>query len=237
VSIKVLIPIGLTVVFTLGLFLAGSLSGKLGITISSNSYLNFQANYQLLLLLVAVMSLLATYLLNKPNFMEYFSFGQIAASGNELKIFGIKQGDSWLKTGLSLSVVITSVTALFMFFQLKNNNVDWSILQSGIIWILLFSLTNSFGEEMIYRIGLVAPLKGILAPATIFLVSAIIFGLAHIKGMPSGIIGMSLAGILGYVLAKSVFETHGFFWAWTIHFLQDMVIMGSLYLMNVAKST
>jgi ABC-type Fe3+-siderophore transport system permease subunit len=53
--------------------------------------------------------------------------------------------------------------------------------------------------------------------------------------MPSGIIGISLAGILGFVLAKSIFETQGFFWAWLIHFLQDVVIIGSLYLMNKAS--
>jgi membrane protease YdiL (CAAX protease family) len=164
--------------------------------------------------------------------LSYFSFGQISIPGDELKFFGIKQGDSWLKTGLSLCLVITGVTAIFMYFQLKKVDVDWSILQGGIFWILLFSLTNSFGEEMIYRIGLISPLDGLLAPTKIFLLSAIIFGLAHINGMPSGIIGISLAGILGFVLAKSIFETQGFFWAWLIHFLQDVVIIGSLYLMN-----
>jgi membrane protease YdiL (CAAX protease family) len=90
---------------------------------------------------------------------------------------------------------------------------------------------------MIYRIGIVSPLKGLLTPTTIFLISATIFGLAHVNGMPSGIIGMSLAGILGFVLAKSVYETNGFFWAWIIHFLQDVVIIGSLYLMNTVKNS
>jgi hypothetical protein len=60
------------------------------------------------------------------------------------------------------------------------------------------------------------------------LLSAVLFGLAHIAGMPSGIGGMILAGILGWLLAKSVLETHGLFWAWFIHFLQDVVIIGGL---------
>ena len=72
----------------------------------------------------------------------------------------------------------------------------------------------------------------LLTPLTIFGISGILFGLAHIFGMPSGIIGISLAAILGFVLAKSVFEIQGFFWAWLIHFLQDVVIIGSLYLMD-----
>jgi membrane protease YdiL (CAAX protease family) len=124
------------------------------------------------------------------------------------------------------------VTAIFMYFQLKKVDVDWSLLQGGIFWILLFSLTNSFGEEMIYRVGLVSPLQGLVSPTIIFLISALIFGLAHINGMPSGIVGIALAGILGFILAKSIFETQGFFWAWLIHFLQDVVIIGSLYLMH-----
>jgi membrane protease YdiL (CAAX protease family) len=85
---------------------------------------------------------------------------------------------------------------------------------------------------MIYRVGLVSPLQGLVSPTTIFLISALIFGLAHINGMPSGIVGIALAGILGFILAKSIFETQGFFWAWLIHFLQDVVIIASLYLMN-----
>jgi len=231
-----ILPIALTVIFTLFLWVGGNVSSKIGITVSPNSYVNGQVEYQVILLIITGFSLLMTYLLNKPSFEEHFSFGKISNPSNELKLFGIKQGDSWLKTGLSLCLVITGVTALFMYIQLKKFNVDWSILQGGIIWILLLSITNSFGEEMIFRMGLVSPLKGLLAPGTIYLISGLLFGLAHAKGMPSGVIGMSLAGLLGYVLAKSVYETQGFFWAWTIHFLQDVVIIGSLYLMNAGKS-
>jgi membrane protease YdiL (CAAX protease family) len=232
---KIAIPILLTVVYTAALLLSGSLSKKIGLELSGNSFVNGQVNYQLMLLLITGVSLLTTYILNKENFLTYFSFGHISNPGDELKIFGIKQGDSWLKTGLSLCLVITGVTAIFMYFQLKKVDVDWSLLQGGIFWILLFSLTNSFGEEMIYRLGLVSPLHGLISPTTIFLISALIFGLAHINGMPSGIIGIALAGILGFVLAKSIFETQGFFWSWLIHFLQDVVIIGSLYLMNKAN--
>jgi membrane protease YdiL (CAAX protease family) len=234
---KIILPICMTIIFTLALLLSGGLPKKMGLAISSNSYINLQISYQIILLFITGLSILVTFLINRENFMTYFSLGQITIPGNELHLFGIKRGDSWLKTGLSLCVVITSVTAIFMYFQLKKVDVNWSILQSGVIWILLFSVTNSFGEEMIFRLGLVSPLTGLLSPTTIFFISAIIFGLAHVNGMPSGIIGITLAAILGFVLAKSVFETQGFFWAWMIHFLQDVVIIGSLYLINTAKST
>jgi membrane protease YdiL (CAAX protease family) len=150
--------------------------------------------------------------------------------GEELKMFGIKKGDSWLKTGISLSIVISLATGIFMYFQLKGQEVDYSLLKTGILWIFLFSLTNSFSEEVIYRVGINGPLNNLISPKTIFLISAIIFGLAHFQGMPNGIVGVFLAGVLGYVLSKSVHETNGIFWAWFIHFLQDVIIIGSLFL-------
>ena len=229
---KIVFPILLTVIYTVALLSIGNVINKFGFNFADNTLINFQVNYQILLLFVAGISLVTTFLLNKENFAAYFSFGIIDASVEELKIFGINKKDNWLKTGLSLSIIITSITAIFMFFQLKQYNIDWSFLIEGLFWILLFSLTNSFSEEMIFRIGIVAPLKDLFQPKIIFLLSAIIFGLAHMNGMPNGIIGICLAGVLGFVLAKSVYETQGFFWAWIIHFFQDVVIFASLYLMS-----
>ncbi len=237
ITTKTILPIIFTIIFTGGLLLAGIYSKKLSLVVTNNNYLNGQFNYQLLLLVITGLSLLTTFILNKENFTNYFSFGQISSIGEELKFFGIKQGDSWTKTGLSLCFVISGITAIFMYFQLKQTNPDWTTLQRGLFWIVLFSLTNSFGEEMIYRLGIVSPLKGLLAPTTIFFISAILFGLPHFAGMPNGIIGAIMAGVLGFVLAKSMVETNGFFWAWIIHFIQDIIIIGTLYLVNNKASS
>lgn len=231
-SLKTILPIALTVVYTAALLLAAPLSKKLNLAIGQSSYLSGQLNYQIILLSITAVSLFSSYLLNKSSFGQYFSFGQISASAHELKAFGIKQGDTWMKTGLSLCLVISSVTAIFMYFQLKQTNPNWSALQSGMLWILLFSLSNSFAEEMIYRIGIVSPLSGLLTPTSICFISAILFGLPHFAGMPNGIIGATMAGVLGFVLAKSVLETNGIFWAWLIHFIQDVIIIGTLFLMS-----
>lgn len=235
-KLRIAIPIFLVVVYTALILIASNqLKTKKLFTLSQSEYINFQVNYQVALMLVALISLTVTYFLNKENFINYFSFGNISAPAQEMKLFGIKANDSWLKTGLSLTVVISLVTGIFMCFQLKQMHVNWALLQSGILWVLLFSLTNSFGEEMIYRMGIVSPLKGLLAPMTIFIISSTVFGLPHFAGMPSGLIGVTMAGILGLVLAKSLYETNGFFWAWTIHFIQDVIIIGSLFLMAARK--
>ena len=233
---KIVLRIILVVVYTVFILLSSQLlkTTKLFL-VSQNEYVNFQFNYQFLLLAITLLSLTVTYYLNKENFLNYFRIGDISIPAKELKLFGIKANDSWLKTGISLSIFISLATATFMYFQLKQVQINWTQLQSGIFWILLFSLTNSFGEEMIYRMGIVSPLKGLLQPMTIFIISAILFGIPHLAGMPSGLIGATMAGVLGLVLAKSLYETNGLFWAWTIHFLQDVIIIGILFLMMTKK--
>jgi hypothetical protein len=41
-------------------------------------------------------------------------------------------------------------------------------------------------------------------------------------------LGVLLAAFIGWFLSKSMIETQGFFWAWFIHFLQDVVIYFAL---------
>jgi membrane protease YdiL (CAAX protease family) len=229
---KTIAPILITLLLTLGIFALSGQANKMGIIISKKSYLNFQFNYQLLLVGIAIISLISSYLLNPISFKSIMSIGNISAKSEELKIFGIKKGDSWLKTGLSLSLVISLATGIFMYFQLKGQNIDYGLLKIGLIWIIIFSLTNSFSEEIIYRVGINGPLAYLLSPRKIFLISAIIFGIAHFQGMPNGILGMLMAGLLGYILSKSVHETNGIFWAWMIHFLQDIIIIGSIFLIK-----
>lgn len=229
---KIIAPVFLVIMFTIVILILTGQTHKININVSENSYVNFQINYQLLLLGIAIISMISSYIFNPESFKSILSIGNISASGEELKIFGIKKGDSWLKTGISLSVFISLATGIFMYFQLKGQSIDYSLLKTGLLWIILFSLTNSFAEEMIFRVGINGPLANLLAPNKIFLISAIIFGIAHFQGMPNGIIGIVLAGLLGYVLSKSIHETNGVFWAWFIHFLQDAIIIGSLYLLK-----
>jgi len=230
------ITIALVLVYTaLMLWSSQQMKTTKWFSISEHDFINFQFNYQFLLLLITVVSLATTYFLNKENFSTYFSLGNVSAPAAEMTVFGIKQNDSWLKTGVSLTIFISLATAIFMYFQLEKAQVNWVLLQSGILWILLFSLTNSFGEEMIFRMGIVSPLKGLLSPMSIYIISAILFGFPHLAGMPSGLVGATMAGVLGLILAKSLYETNGFFWAWTIHFIQDVIIICSLFLLASTK--
>ena len=168
---KIVAPILLAIAYTIAILFIGGYASKIGIALGENNYINFQINYQLALLVVAFISLFSSYLFNPQGLKSILSVGNIAAEGEELKIFGIKKGDSWLKTGVSLSIVISAATGIFMFFQLKGQNVDYGLLKTGFLWIVVFSLTNSFSEEMVYRVGINGPLNGLMAPKFIFLIS------------------------------------------------------------------
>ncbi len=229
---RIIFSILLVVFYTLGIFVLSGWSHEKVWTVGTNSFLNFQLTYQSLLLLWALISLFTSYLLNPKRFKQIMRAGAVSAPAKALKIFGIKEGDSWLKTGISLTLVISLVTAIFIFFQLQSHHPDYGILKKYWIWIFLFALTNSFSEEMIFRVGVDVPMYDLLSSRYIFLLSAVIFGIAHYGGTPGGFAGVLMAGLLGYVLSKSLYETRGVFWAWWIHFWQDVIIMGALFLLK-----
>jgi len=231
-NIKIILPIVITVAFSLVIIALGNLTKIVNTIVSDNKYINNQLSYQLFLLGIALISLFITFSLNRKAFSNYFKFGKLSAPSSGIVFFRIKQGTNWVKTGLLSLTIISGGTAIFMFFMLRSMGVNGYAIVDGIPWIILFSLTNSFSEEMIFRVGIVATLKGLVKPEFIFIASGVLFGLPHLAGMPNGIIGAVMASLLGWVLAKSVYETNGFFWAWLIHFIQDVIIIGAIYLIN-----
>src|SRR5690554_3906435 len=69
--------------------------------------------------------------------------------------------------------------------------------------VLLFSLTNSMTEELIFRFGIVGGLFNHYPKLTILIISAILFGLPHYFGFPNGFMGVLMSGVLGYILCKA----------------------------------
>ena len=199
------------------------------------AYINFQFVYQTGLLLLALIILLLLYLVNPVNFEHFINVGNISAPVESVYWLGIEEDETWLSLGLSLSFFITAITATFIYFQFRKSNISFKSALPYLPWIILFSLTNSFAEEVIYRFGIIIPLYGSIDINLVLLISAFAFGLPHFKGMPSGIIGVMMASLLGWLLAKSVIETNGYFWAWGIHFLQDIVIITALLLSSLNK--
>lgn len=104
------------------------------------------------------------------------------------------------------------------------------------LWVAVLALMNAFTEEMITRFSVVALLDNLIPLPYVYLASALLFGSVHYFGMPGKIPGVLMAGFLGWLLAKSIGETQGFFWAWLIHFLQDVIIFTGLFVRQFARN-
>jgi len=232
VTLALVIVMGATaIILNLGRF-----AEKSPFSVSDLEYINTQSKYQILLLGVAMFVLFAIYFVNPANFLAFLALGNIAAPAKGVSWLGISDGESWLSLGASLSFFITLATSTFVYLQFRKSGGGPKQVVPFIPWVLLFSVTNSFSEEIVYRLGIIVPLVGSIDPAYILIISAAAFGAPHLRGMPNGIVGALMAGLLGWLLAKSMVETNGICWAWFIHFLQDIVIFSAFVMAAANKS-
>ncbi|MBE2271148.1 MAG: CPBP family intramembrane metalloprotease [Anaerolinea sp.] len=131
---------------------------------------------------------------------------------------------SWRRLGWISALCITLGTLAFLVIFGQPSFADAGRLLPLIPFVLLFALLNAFSEELAYRASLLAPLRDAVGSTHALLLTAALFGLWHFYGVPYGVVGVIMSGALGWYLGKSMLETKGMFWAWFIHFWQDVAI-------------
>jgi membrane protease YdiL (CAAX protease family) len=218
-----------------GIFFLRHLVSKFKTAFHQNTVLDFQIKFQSLQLILSALVLFVIYWLNPVNFALFFRMGDVNARISKIAWLGVTGEETWLQIAFSLGFFITLGTAIFMYFQLKKEGADYRYLFFSLLWAIPSSLANAFSEEVIFRLGIVAPLYGVLSVPMVLLISGAAFGIPHYFGTPSGIIGVLMAGFLGWLLAMSLVETQGFLLAWGLHFVQDVVIITAMILMSKSK--
>ncbi|MDO5665345.1 MAG: CPBP family intramembrane metalloprotease [Bacteroidia bacterium] len=181
--------------------------------------INKQIAYQPITLFITIFFLIILWTVRKEEFLDHFRKGNISAPILPEPWAGIKpkSNENWWHFGRNFAIIISLVTIIVIYFQFfKNGAFSFVTILKALPFILVFSLTNSFVEEVITRLGVVVILKNTVKDKTIPIISAIIFGTVHYWGNPGGIVGILVAGFLGWFLAKSILETKGIFWAWLI---------------------
>ena len=83
--------------------------------------------------------------------------------------------------------------------------------------IVALAALNAFNENMTYRGAPLATLEPAIGSSQAMLLTAVLFGVGHFYGVPYGIVGVVMAGALGWILNKTMLETGGFVWPWFIH--------------------
>lgn len=203
------------------------------VNLLSTNYLNRTLAYQTTTLLLSFVIIVITALQTEFQSIRLLSIKRIDGEVIPEPWIGITKNnkDTWKTGGLSVAVIISVITAVAIYFQVYRNGIIQTLTVANFLVIVLFALTNSFVEEVTFRHTFASIVEyHKLNPNISKALSAVIFGGVHYFGTPGKIPGVILAGFLGWFLSKSIHETKGFFWAWFIHFVQDVIIMTALYL-------
>ncbi len=138
------------------------------------------------------------------------------------------------RTGLSILAGFAIGAVLFIYFLTQGG---WQVFQDGnlvkllpaIGWITIFSISNSFMEELWFRGLFLSRFEWQLGPRWAFWLSALTFGLLHAFGSFTGTLGSLLLTLFTLLLGISfcyiVQRTHNIWGAVTGHFFADFFMM------------
>jgi membrane protease YdiL (CAAX protease family) len=164
----------------------------------------------------------------------YLHIGNMAAPAEPIPWLGIRRRIPWTVFGPILLVVFGIALPSFLYYSLQPDLAQRARVLQFLPWILATAALNAANEEFQFRCVLLAHLRNVVAPAEAIVLTAILFGIGHYYGQPSGPIGVVMASFAGWVWGKSMVETRGFGWAFVIHMVQDVVIFAFLA-MTLAK--
>lgn len=182
------------------------------------------------LLAVAAVVLLLTFLFAHRIRLRFLS---VRRQGAMRPFFAQPQGGRWEVDGWGLGLVMMGIIGVVAFIEWRSGGFDFS--WTGIALAVLLAASNAFGEEVVFRLPYVTMGANETSSRVYGLVmGSLVFGILHYwGGMPSGVLGAVLSILTGYVLTKSMQETRGFFWAFTIHFMLDLPLF--LFMLNAGS--
>ncbi len=183
---------------------------------------------QSLRLLVTLVIIGVLFIFKKHASTFFLVKGNTSAPAEPVTWLGIKDGEPWNKLGRNFAIIISSGTLAFLILA-GRPPLDLVIRALPFVpAILLAAALNAFNEEMTYKASFLSVLENVVGRQQALLLMATYFGIGHFYGVPYGMIGVLMAGFLGWFLGKSMLETRGLWWAWFIHFWQDVLIFSFL---------
>ncbi len=192
--------------------------------LSNRSFNVYMPAEQLLNLIVTLLIIAFLLLLTKNRRSFFLARGNLSSPVEPIKWLWSKTGTPWSKFGLVLAICLSLGTLLFLVLA---GRPPMDILVKAVPFlpmVLVAAALNSFNEEMTYKASFLSVLVDVVGKQQSLLLMAVYFGALHFYGVPYGITGVLMATLLGWLLGKSMLETRGLFWAWFIHFLQDVCI-------------
>lgn len=183
---------------------------------------------QSLRLMVTLVIIAALFILKKTRSAFFLVKGDTNALTEPVNWMGIKPGERWKQVGRNFSVILSLGTLTFLILA-GRPSLDIVIRALPFLpAILIAAMLNAFNEEMTYKASFLSVLEDVVGRQHALWLMAVYFGIGHFYGIPYGVIGVLMAGFLGWFLGKSMLETRGMGWAWFIHFWQDVLIFAFL---------
>ena len=182
---------------------------------------------QSLRLLVTLLIIVALFIMMKTRKAFFLVMGDTSAPVEPVRLLGIKN-ERWNTLGRNFAIIISSGTLAFLILA---GRPPLDIVVRALPFVpavLLAAVLNAFNEEMTYKASFLSVLENAVGKGQALWLMAAYFGIGHYYGVPYGVIGVVMAGFLGWFLGKSMLETRGLWWAWFIHFWQDVLIFAFL---------
>ncbi|MGE5376711.1 MAG: CPBP family intramembrane glutamic endopeptidase [Bacteroidota bacterium] len=183
---------------------------------------------QSLRLMVTLAIIAALFVMKKQAGAFFLAKGNTGAPVEPVGWLGIKEGERWNRLGPLFALIISSGTLAFLVLA---GRPPMNLVLRALPFlpaILVAAALNAFNEEMTYKASFLSVLEDVVGKHQSLWLMAAYFGIGHYYGIPYGVIGVIMAGFLGWFLGKSMLETRGLWWAWFIHFWQDVLIFSFL---------
>lgn len=210
-----------------GLLLLASSAPLFSFTPFESDVVNGMLNYQLSALPVVALALAATFVFARKTKLDFLRPRRI---GEMRPFLGVSLGTRWEKDALPIALIMAAIVGVTTYFQLLPGGYTFNWVYLALV--VPFAAANAFTEEAIFRLPYVTVGADLTNSRVYGLVmGALVFGVIHYWGVaPNGLIGAIMSAWLGFYLAKSIQETRGFFWAFTTHFLLNLV--GMVFILN-----
>jgi membrane protease YdiL (CAAX protease family) len=166
---------------------------------------------QILRLLVPLTVIAALSIMGLKRHDYLLVKGELDASVEPVRWLGIKKPVPWTRFGRTLAIIITLITLVFLVIGIRPSLSTIIAVLPLLPFVLIFAALNSFNEELPYRAALLSQLLPHVEKGQALLLTSVLFGIGHFYGVPSGMVGVLMAGIFAWLLRKSMVETHGSF--------------------------